>query len=438
MEHNSQRRGSASPPCFACPNLLRGGEQMATSMTVTVQETACGSAWHRAAIATVIVQLAALCGSAAAHAEHALIVLAGNHTDPGYVSKHTELIESRPFDGMVINEYLGRNLLNTKLKADSPNSLDPSTGAVTYESAARGLSPVKGVFKKYRYNFAKVNFNLVGPPPLLNDDAGWQVVYQSAANYAKAVQDTGLKGIFLDNETYLHSLVNGRKNGDYWLYEDQIGFAQQSASAMPFSAAIALARRRGRELMQAFMRGYPGITLMAAHGADEGCEAWKQMTGHFATDRWLSGAFVGGMVEATSGGATFVDGGEDYDLRSERDFSMARGWRKGGSQAAGITNLGPGKCPFMDASLASNWNKASIAFSIFDKERVRPGANEWAPINSSEAFRATLTSALRASDQYTWLYTQWQDWWGDSMDDRLKPYIDAINAARREVGMNPN
>ena len=335
--------------------------------------------------ATIILQLSALLGSVGAHAEHVLIVLAGSHTDPGYVAKHTEFIESRPFDGMVINEYLGRNLLNTKLKADSPNSLDPSSGAVTYEAAARGLSPLKRVFKKFRYNFAKVNFNLVGPPPLLNDDAGWQVTYQSAANYAKAVQDTRLKGIFLDNETYLHSPVAGKKTGDYWLYEDQVGFAGQSPSALPFSDATALARRRGRELMQAFMRGYPGITLMVAHGAHEGCETWKKLTGHFATDRYLAGAFTGGMIEATSGGATLVDGGEDYDLHSARDFSMARGWRKGGGPSAGITSLGPGKCPFMDALLASNWSKVSVAFSTFDKERVRPGVNEWAPIDERTA-----------------------------------------------------
>ncbi len=91
----------------------------------------------------------------------------------------------------------------------------------------------------------------------------------------------------------------------------------------------------------------------------------------------------------------------------------------------------------MDASLAANWHRVSLAFSVFDKERVRPGVNEYRPIESPAEFGAILTKALRFSDQYTWLYTQWQDWWGDDMDERLQPYIEAIEAARRDVGMKP-
>jgi hypothetical protein len=411
---------------------------LTSSTTVSVPEANGGSARHGGRTPTIVLLLAALLGSASARAQHALIVFAGTHVDPAYVGQHAEWIESRPFDGMVINEYLGRNLLNTHLKADSPNLLDAKTGAVTYDAAAKGLSPVKGVFKKFHHNFAKVNFNMVGSPPLLNDDAGWQVAYGSATNYAKAVQDTGLKGVFLDNETYLHPAVSGRKSGaDYWLYEDQIALAGQSQSAMPLSTTITLARRRGRELMQAFSRGYLAITVIAAHGPHEGCDAWKSTTGHFGMDRYLLGAFAAGMVEGTSGSATLVDGGEDYDLRSAQDFSVARAWRKGGAtQGGGITNLGSGKCPFMDASLASNWQgKVSVAFSTFDKERPSLKTSDWTPITDVGSFQATLTNALRASDLYVWHYSQWQDWWGNSMEDKLKPWIAAIEAARRDAGM---
>jgi len=34
-----------------------------------------------------------------------------------------------------------------------------------------------------------------------------------------------------------------------------------------------------------------------------------------------------------------------------------------------------------------------------------------------------------------WLYTEWQDWWGNSMEDRLQPWIQAIEAARQDVGL---
>ena len=378
--------------------------------------------------------LGALFGCALAQAAPVLIVFSSFHSDPSYISQHVEWIESRPFDGVVINDYLGRNLLNTQLKRDTPNALD-GTGAVTYEAAAHGLSPVKGVFRKFRYNFVKVNFDLIGPPPLLSDEASWAVVRTSAANYAKAVADTGLTGIFLDNEGYIHPPLSGKKNGaDYWLYEDQVALAGRSPSAVPLAAAVDLARQRGRELMQAFTSAYPAITVIVAHGAQDSCNAWKAATGHFAMDHYLNGAFVAGMLEGTSGAATFVDGGEDFDLRNARDFSAAREWRKG--TAGGITSLGLNKCPFMDAALAGNWpGKISIAFSVFDKQRASLTTTNWMPITDVAGFRTTLTNALRATDRYVWLYTEWQDWWGNSMEDRLQPWIQAIEAARQDVGL---
>ena len=414
------------------PDLLPGDKQMASLITVSAPQAGCRPARSGGRTPAIILQLTALFSCASAQSQPVLIVFAGTHVDPGYVGQHADWIESRPIDGMVINEYLGRNLLNTRLKADSPNLLDAKTGAVTYDAAAKDLSPVKGVFKKFHHNFAKVNFSMVGPPPLLNDDAGWQIAYESATNYAKAVQDTGLKGVFFDNETYLHPALNGKK-ADYWLYEDQIAFTGQSQLSLSLSTELGLARRRGRELMQAFVRGYPAVTVIVAHGAHEGCDAWKSRTGHFGMDHYLLGAFAAGMVEGTSGAATLVDGGEDYDLRSAQDFSFARAWRKGIAQGGdGIT-----KCPFMDATLAANWQtKVSIAFSTFDKERPSLKTSDWTPITDVARFRTTLTNALRATDRYVWHYAQWQDWWGNSMEDKLNPWVDAIRAARRDVGMD--
>lgn len=381
--------------------------------------------------------LIALFGYAVAQAQPALIVFAVSNVDPGYIAQHVQGIESRPFDGIVINDFLGRNLFSSNLKNDAPNTLDAGSGAVTYEAAAKGLSPIKGVFSKFHENFAKVNFSMTGPPPLLNDDTGWRIVRQSAANYAKAVSDTGLRGIFFDNEVYIFPPLSGRKNGaTYWVYEDQIALAGQSPSAMPFPAAVALARQRGRELMQALISGYPAIVVIVAHGPHEGCSSWKSATGHFAMDHYLLGAFVAGMVEGTSGAATLVDGGEDYDLHTARDFSAAREWRKG-TAAGGITHPGSNKCPFMDAALAGSWPaRVSIGFSTFDKERASLTTNNWTPITDVASFRATLTNALRATDHYVWHYAEWQNWWGNDMEDRLKPWIEAIEAARRDVGMD--
>jgi hypothetical protein len=395
----------------------------------------CRTNLHSRGVVAALLVLTGLLACGGAQAQKAVIVFAGVHTDPTYVAQHASWIESRPFDGLVINDYLGRNLLNTRLQADAPATLEPNSGAVSYEAAARGLAPLKGAFKKFRYNFSKVNFNMVGAPPPLNDDKGWATAVQSAANYARAVRDTGLKGIFFDNETYLHPSLNGKAHADYWQYEDQVGFAGKSPSALSVADAVSLARTRGQALMQAFMRGYPGITVIVAHGPQEGCDAWRRRTGHFGGDHYLLGAFVAGMIQGTAGGATLVDGGEDYDLRSARDFSLAHDWRAG-LDPEGITNVGAGRCPFMGNALASIWrSKSSIAFSTFDKERASLSSNDWTPISDVGSFRATLTNALNATDEYVWHYSQWQDWWGDSMEGALQPWVDAIKAARHAAGL---
>ena len=48
-----------------------------------------------------------------------------SHDSPAHIAKNIVLIESRPFDGMVINDYLGRNLMNVDLKADAPKLVAP-------------------------------------------------------------------------------------------------------------------------------------------------------------------------------------------------------------------------------------------------------------------------------------------------------------------------
>jgi hypothetical protein len=89
---------------------------MAPSTKVSIPQSDCRPVRHGGRTSTIMLQLTALLGSAAVHSQQ-LIVFGGSHDDPGYVKAHADWIESRPFDGMVISEFLGRNLLNTKLKA---------------------------------------------------------------------------------------------------------------------------------------------------------------------------------------------------------------------------------------------------------------------------------------------------------------------------------
>src|SRR5579863_6539318 len=96
-----------------------------------------GRSRHRSAQVAALLQLPLLLACASAQAQPVLIVFTGTHADPSYLAQHMDWVEARPVDGVVVNDYLGRNLLRTSLKSDTPQALDAS-GAVTYAAAAAG------------------------------------------------------------------------------------------------------------------------------------------------------------------------------------------------------------------------------------------------------------------------------------------------------------
>lgn len=397
---------------------------------------------RRAPGTCLVAALAVLVPGGAAFAQVLLTMSADffpfRHDSPSYVAQHVDLIESRPFDGVIINSYLGRNLLNTRLDRDSPQLLDPA-GVITDEAARTDVAPLKGAFKRFTHNFIKVNLQQVGPPPVLTDEQGWARMNQRATRYARALGDARLKGIFFDDEPYNGARAPGsNRELAYWAYADQLVLASLPPERLPLAAAVALSRRRGRELMQAFAAGYPQITVIAANGPAPGCSAWRAATRRDGNDTFLGGAFAAGMLEGTPAGATFVDGAEDYDLHSAADVAQAYAFRKGTSSGLSITNLAPRyRCPFMDAALAAGWSaRVSVGFSTFDMTRSWPVRGPWTRVTDVAAFQADLTRALTATDEYVWHYTHWQDWWGDTTDAALGPWIAAIQAARAEAASN--
>ena len=359
------------------------------------------------------------------------------HNSPEYIAKNVSWIEARPFDGMVINEFLGRNLLNLGLSQVAPAVTSAVNGSITYEAATKGLAPVNGIFKVFTENFVKVNMFMTSLPPMLNDDAGWAVVTESARNYSKAVGEAGLKGIMLDNESYTRPKNSSGRALDYWLYSDQLSLAKISSDAVPVGAMTNLARKRGGQLVAALQERNPELAVIIAHGPYVGCASARDAISSIGQDDYLMGAFAAGMIEAATRPSQVTDGGELYDYRQDDEFRTSREWRKGieAERSDSITTIEPRKnCPFMDSTLASNWpKKANIAFGTFDKKRSSARSNVWMIDTDAKSFQQTLTNALANTDRYVWHYTQWQDWWGRGMEDALAPFARAIVQAKSDA-----
>jgi len=74
-------------------------------------------------------------------------------------------------------------------------------------------------------------------------------------------------------------------------------------------------------------------------------------------------------------------------------------------------------------------------FPTFDKERPSLKTSDWTPITDVARFRTTLTNALLAPTAMCGT-TRVARLVGIPRKDKLKPWIEAIQAARRDVGMD--
>ncbi len=340
----------------------------------------------------------------------------GAHNNPSYIASHIDFIESRPFDGIILYDFIGTNLLNLNDPSVTPH--EGPDGAVTYQSSSNSLSPLTPTtFKKFTQNFSLVYMGLHNNPPELFDDTGWNAIYASAQNYAQALKDRGLRGVVLDDEIYTYN---------YWQYPDQVAHKDKTLQEYADKS-----RQRGRELMQAFVAGYNNIAVIVTHGPYEGCSSARTPVGAYADNSFLIGDFAAGVVEGTGSSSLAVDGGEVYDYRTAQDFANSYQWRK-----YSITDPA-NACPFMDSTLASNWSsQISISFGVYDKERSSSTSDDWHPITNTDEVRTTLSNALQQAHDYVWHYSEARDWWcapgdcSDAIPGVTQDWIDAVTQAR--------
>jgi len=132
------------------------------------------------------------------------------------------------------------------------------------------------------------------------------------ARLAARVAREGGVGILLDTEQYTGPLFDYRK--------------QPGASTRTWEQYATQARKRGREVMQAFQEGFPGLKVLMTFGygapwqeSDAGKKPLSECT------YGLLSPFLDGMVEAAQGGTQLIDGWESaYSYFEEKKFRKAR------------------------------------------------------------------------------------------------------------------
>ncbi|QEH33756.1 hypothetical protein OJF2_22620 [Aquisphaera giovannonii] len=222
----------------------------------------------------------------------------------------------------------------------------------------------------------------------------------------------GGAGILLDTEQYEGKIFQ------YPKLADRTGKSLKDYEAQ--------ARRRGREVMNAFQAGYPDLAVMLTFGPSQVCrELERGKKSPAECEYGLLLPFVEGMVEAAAGQSRIIDGFEpSYGYLERAQFEAARELIR--ERAAAMTSDPARYRRVVSAGfglwLDFDWRKKGWSPERPDENYFSPGR-----------FRVALGHALNATDEYVWIYAETPRWWtADGRHVALPPaYVDGLREARR-------
>jgi hypothetical protein len=319
-----------------------------------------------------------------------LIATGWDHPDAEQLVKHLAEMEKRPFDGVVL-EVTGRT-------TDGKPCLLRETFANEkwqrewFQASVDQLRSCK--FTRFTDNFVSIGAN----PGNIDwfDDEGWQRIIEHWRIAAWFVKHSGVKGLLFDPEPYTppHS---------------QFSYAAQpQRNEHTFNEYAAKARQRGRQVMQAAVEEYPGITIFcyfmnsvcatATGRADPKPALAAQGYG-------LYPAMIDGWLDVVPPTVTLVDGCESaYLYNSREQFLESATQIKGTCQELVSRENRPKYRAQVQVSygiyLDAYWNLKDSPWYIDGLGGPRV-----------ERLRANTSAALSAADEYVWVYGERFRWW---------------------------
>jgi hypothetical protein len=323
-----------------------------------------------------------------------------------YVRDHWQQMEEMPFDGVGIVVPVDRRAWQGG-KRGTGNQLGwqimgkRAFRTEDFRAAAEDLKAAK--WSKFSDNFLPVILSAAQSATKLNwfDDSRWRIIANNFEVLARIAADTGLKGLILDPEHYSYALFN---------YTDQ-----RRQADMPFDAYTQKARQRGREVMTAIAAAMPKAVILSLIAYTYPLIYLKSSENLPKTPYNLLPAFYDGFLEAMPSEAILVDGYEQaYPFKEQRQF--AGGYRR--IQEAIKLSAVP----------EHYRKKVKVGFGLWLDYRNQ--ANYFKP----DEFQRAVSSALKVSDGYVWIYSQSVRFF--PLSGIASSYIDAMAEARRQAMTN--
>jgi hypothetical protein len=333
-----------------------------------------------------------------------LIEWGWDEPDTAFLRAHVREMERTPFDGCVYHvlAQTAKGPVNLTWQAWSRRAFQDDE----LRQAESDLRATR--FSRFRSNFLRFNVT----PADLDWYDDHQAVFGNARRAARLARLGGGAGIALDTEQYEGQLFDPSR--------------QRDGARRSFADYSAQARRRGRELMQAFEEGYPGLTVLLTFGhsfvqsirVEHRVEPERISYG-------LLPPFLDGLVEGATL-ARIVDGHEpSYAYKQREQFRTAyQRMREAGpalafdpARYAAVTSFGFGI--WMDyASGRLGWDAADASKNYFTPDELHAAARD----------------AMLTTDEYVWIYSEQPRWWSaEGASVRLPAaYADALARAKRE------
>ncbi len=332
-----------------------------------------------------------------------LIEFGWDEPDTAFMRAHAAQMDNSPFDGCVYH-----------IRYKRPEGGDADfiwdcwgRQVITIEQVRHAIDDLKAArFRRLRHNFLRFN---VTP-----GDVDWFDDFSAVINNARVaatVAREGGVGILFDTEAYKAPLFDYRK--------------QRDAKTRSWEQYAAQARSRGREVMQAFQAGFPGLKVLMTFGYGapwQESDAGKRPLSECGCG--LFSPFLDGMIEAAEGESQLIDGWESaYSYREEKKFRKARQMIHRDVLAMVAD---PSKYSRVFSASFGLWMDFDWAKRGWDLEH--PERNPWPP----EEFERIVRTALIYADEYVWIYSESPRWWSDQGGPVKLPaaYDAAIRRAR--------
>lgn len=330
---------------------------------------------------------------------------------PAFMRKHIAEMEKTPFDGTVFS------LKYTRADGTTGDFQWESWGkvAITEEQIKEQVADLQATkFTRFKHNFLR--FNTASRNHDWFDDFS-AILHNArlAASVARRANEaTGaVPGIKFDPEQY---------NDKLFTYP-----AQRDRATKTWEQYAAQARKRGREVMEAFQEGYPDLTVFMSIGYSGAWYEAQRGKPLSEVEYGLLAPFMDGMTEAARGKTRIVDGYElGYYLEPE---TLHFGYRAMAQDLLPIvadvkkyrqvTSLGFGL--WLDKNY-DTWNAEDVT------------KNHWTP----ERFQTLVRTALELSDEYVWIYSDKKpQWWSeDGKPHNIPPaYFEALRKARKGLAV---